>query len=55
MDTIDNSNEIISEEPVVELKTDNSTENEPINEITDSEKTGEIPDILLKIVLHYMF
>jgi hypothetical protein len=42
MDTINNSNEIISEEQVVELKTDNSTENEPLNDVIDSNTTGEI-------------
>ncbi len=47
MDTSNNSNELISEEQSVELK----TENEPINDIPDSDKTGEV---LLFLLLHFM-
>jgi len=47
MDTSNNLNELISEEQPVELK----TENEPINDIPDSDKTGEV---LLFLLLYFM-
>ncbi len=49
MDTSNNLNELISGEQPIELK----TENEPINDTPDSDKTGEV--LILYFMVDFLF